>query len=144
MTILSLKQTSAGPAGLCMWQSLTAPCGMCAMLGVRLPPIMLQSKHLPLRVLDHALCVKQRHLENHVLSWNLHALQKCWPVFHTCMPPCACALALHIGLQNPASASGVCFIMLMSIVGTCVGHTKDCGLHIAGPGGPYFECRHKL
>ena len=81
MTNLSLTRTSAGPAGSCMWQNLPAPSGTCAMLGVRLPPIMLQSKHLPL--LYHTLCVRQCHLDNHVLSWNLHALQKCWPVFST-------------------------------------------------------------
>ena len=79
MTNLSLKWTSAGPAGLCMWQNLPALSGTCAMLRVRLTPIMLQSMHLPLH--DHAPCAKQRHLDNHILSWNLHALQKCWPVF---------------------------------------------------------------
>ena len=83
MTTWSLKRTSAGLAGSCMWQNLPAPSGTCAMLGVRLPSIMLQSKHLPL--LHHALCVKQRHLEDHALSWNLHALQKCWFVFHTAL-----------------------------------------------------------
>ena len=141
MATLSLKQTSAGPAGSCTWQNLPAPSGTCAVLGVRLPPIMLQSKHLPL--LYHTLCVRQCHLDNHVLSWNLHALQKCWLVFLTCMPPCACASAPQIVLQKFASAGGVSFIMLMSITSTCVGHTDNCGLHIAGLGGPYFEGHHR-
>ena len=127
MTNLSLKQPSAGPAGLCMWQSLPAPSGTCAMPGVRLPPIMLKSKHLPL--LHHALRAKQRRLDDHALSGNLHALQKCWPVFHACMPPCACAWAPQIGLQNSATASGVSFIMLMCITSTCVGH-----INVALPG----------
>ena len=142
MTTSSLKRTTAGPAGLCMWQNLLAPSGTCAMRRVRLPPIMLQSKHLPLH--HHAPCAKQRHLEDHVPSWNLHALQKCWPVFHTCMPQCACALVPQVDLQNPASASRVSFIVLMCITSKCVGHMDDCGLRIARLGGPYFECRHKL
>ena len=58
MTSLSLKRTPAGPAGLCMWQNLLAPSGTCAMLWVRLTPIMPQSTHLPLH--DHAPCAKQR------------------------------------------------------------------------------------
>ena len=150
MTSLSLKRTSAGSAGSCMWQTLLAPSGTCAMLGVRrLTPIILQFKHLPL--LNCVLCVKQRHLDDHVLHIQLSSTElelACIARMLACVPHLHAAMCMRFGTSHwpadPASASSVSFIMLMCITSTCVGHTKVCGLRIAGLGGPYFECCHKL